>query len=152
MFPLHGIFQKTKSPCIYLLFFFLIFCLSALEPKFPEAYPGPPSVLLTLATPVPSKVPITWETLRQYFFSETNEPTTHCSQPPILLKSSLQSFFPELVYSNPTRQTPEEAVEWSGDKPILRVWNAKVQTPVLPFISWMILGKLLTSLELFCHL
>lgn len=83
----------------------------------------------------------------QYLLKEKNEHTTHCSGQQILLKSSLRSVLPELIYSNPTRQTLEKVVEWNGDEPILWIWNAKVQIPGLSFISRVTMDKLLNIYE-----
>ena len=79
--------------------------------------------------------------------TKQNDPSAHCSQRQMILKLSHPSSFPELVYPNPGKQTFEEAEEWNGDKPILWVWNAKVQTPTLPFISWITSGKLFNISE-----
>lgn len=46
-------FSRKQNHFAYVFVSVSIFCRSMLESKFPEGYPGPSSVLLTLATSVP---------------------------------------------------------------------------------------------------
>lgn len=60
--------SRYKSLLVY-------FLLSTLESNFPKSYPGPSSVLLTWASPMPSTVPITKETLNLCLMKKMNPPS-----------------------------------------------------------------------------